>query len=62
MVKFKGLFIFSFIAVNLFSFKILAQKEEREYMVETLLKIADPVLTNLAEEKLKKNCSLVIYK
>lgn len=55
MVKFKGLFILSFIAVNLFSFKSLAQKEEREYMVETLLKIADPVLTNLAEEKLKKN-------
>ena len=55
MGKLKGIFIFCFIAFNLVSLKGLAQQDEREYMIEKMLKIADPVLNNLAEEKLKKN-------
>ena len=51
----KEVLIFCCLALVLGSFKSQAQQGEREYMVETMLKIADPVLKNLAKDKLKVN-------
>ncbi|MDR1517738.1 MAG: DUF2264 domain-containing protein [Dysgonamonadaceae bacterium] len=53
----KSRFIFS-IALSLFSFAAIAQNsgaEDRKFWVETMCRIAEPVLTNLSNNTLKKN-------
>lgn len=50
-MKFSRLAIlFAFLIVN----AVVAQQKEREYMVSSMLKIADPVLESLSKNKLKK--------
>lgn len=53
--------LFIAFAMNAFTYaqtntKEPSPEEVRDYYVQTLVKIADPVLTNLSKGKLKKTC------
>jgi len=55
MKKFKGILLVCLASLVCNSFNATAQEGEREYMITTMLKIADPVLENLAKDELVKN-------
>lgn len=54
LIKFASALFFSFMAISAVQGQG-APQSDREYWVHTLLKIADPVLSNLSKDQLKKN-------
>ena len=54
LIKFVSVLFFSFIVVSTVQGQNSSQND-REYWIHTLLKIADPVLSNLSKDQLKKN-------
>lgn len=57
LIKFASALFFSFMAISAVQGQG-APQSDREYWVHTLLKIADPVLSNLSKDQLKKNILL----